>query len=260
MTYDNIRSKIYLLTKTNVNSLSNANLNLYTQPAEDRIVSIIMRADARWQYDDANYTDLPSATTTVTANQQDYSLPTSHIIVERVELKDSGGQWHLLQPIDKRDVRFDPLAEGESSRTGAYLAGTGRPLQYDKKARSVILYPVPNFTQAASLAIYFGRGALKFDFTDDKFTDNTGSNASEPGFAVLFHDLIPLWASYNYAIANGLKNANQIMVEINRIESELDDFYGSRNRDIKPRMSVSTNISQSFESGRIGHRGADSNR
>jgi len=219
-----------------------------------------MRADSRWQYDDANYTDLPSATTTITANQQDYSLPTSHLTVERVELLDSNSQWHLLQPIDRRDVRFDALAEAQSSRTGAYLAGTGRPLQYDKKARSIVLYPVPNYTLAAALAVYFTRGALKFDYTDDKFTDDTGSATSTPGFAEIFHDLIPLWASYNYAIANGLRNANQLFVEIQRLEAELDEFYGNRNRDERPRMTISTNQSQSYESGRIGVRGGDSNR
>ena len=114
--YDNIRSKIYLLTKTNVNSLSNANLNLYTQPAEDRIISLIMRADSRWQYDDANYGDLPSATATITSDQQDYSLRTYHFTIERVEIKDAGGSWDLLITMDSKDIRFLALAEGESSR------------------------------------------------------------------------------------------------------------------------------------------------
>ena len=258
--YDNIRSKIYLLTKTNVNSLSNANLNLYTQPAEDRIISLIMRADSRWQYDDANYGDLPSATTQINADQQDYSLPTSHLTIERVELKDSGGSWDLLIPMDSKDIRFLALAEGESSRKGAFLAGTGVPLYYDKKARSLILYPVPNYTQAASLAVYFTRGALKFDYTDSKFTDDTGSINSVPGFAELFHNLIPLWASYDYAVANGLRNVNQLMVEIVRLEKELDDFYGLRNRDESPRFTLSTNQTPVRESGRLGLRGGDSNK
>lgn len=260
MTYAQIQSKIYLLTKTNSASLTDANLNLYTQPAEDRIASLIMRADSRWQYDDDNRNDLPSATTAITADQQDYSIPTSHLTVERVELKDSGGQWHLLTPIDRRDVRFEPLAEGESSRTGAFQSGTGRPLFYDKKARSILLYPVPNFTQAASLAVYFTRGALKFDYTDDKFTDDTGSASSSPGFAELFHDLIPLWAAYNYAIANGLRNANQLLAEIQRLEAELDEFYGNRNRDERPRFTLSTNQPSRYASGRIGSIGGDSNR
>lgn len=218
-----------------------------------------MKADSRWQYDDSNYADLPSATTTITTDQQDYSLATSHLAIDRVELKDSGGQWHLLTPIDRSDIEHEPLAEGETTRTGAFLSGTGTPTHYDKKGNSIILYPVPNYTQASSLALYFARGPLKFDWTDDKFTDDTGSASSEPGFNSLFHNLIPLWASYEFAVANGLKNANQIMVEIQRLEAELEEFYGQRNRDRRKRMTVGSSIIGPT-SGRIGLGYNDSNR
>ena len=260
MTYDSIRNKIYLLTKTNVNSLPNANLNIFTQPAEDKIASLIMKADSMWQYDDTNYTDLPSATTTITTDQQDYSLATSHLTIDRVELKDSGGSWHLLTPIDRSDIEFEPMAEGESSRTGAFLASSGRPTHYDIKGNSIVLYPTPNYTQASSLALYFTREPLKFDFTDDKFTDDTGSASSTPGFNSLFHNLIPLWASYEFAIANGLKNANQLFAEILRTEEELEEFYGQRKRDRRKRMTISTSNRVGVQSGRISSGANDSNR
>lgn len=259
-TYDQIRSKIYLLTKTNVTSLSNANLNLYTQPAEDRVASLIMHSDIRWQVDDSNYLDLPSAITTITSGQQDYSLATSHLTIDRVEIKDSGGNWSLLTPIDQHDIRGQALAQGETTRTGAYLSSNGTPLEYDKKGASVYLYPTPNYTQAASLKVYFSRGPLKFDYSTGAFTDATGSVSSSPGFNSLFHNLIALWASFEYAIANGLKNANQIFAEITRMETDLDAFYGLRSRDERPRMMVSTNGSMGSMSGRIGMGGSDSNR
>ena len=202
MNYDQIRSRIYLRTKTNVTSLTNANLNLYTQSAEDRIVSLLMHADGRWEYDDSNYTDLPIATTTVTSGQQDYSLPTSHLHILRVEVKDENGNWQKLEPYDQQDEPVIALSQIDTD--------SGMPDRYNVLGRSIILYPTPNFTQAASLKVFFQRGALKYDYTANsnagQFTDGTGSGATTdtPGFNEPFHDLIADWASYNYAVDNGL--------------------------------------------------------
>ena len=40
----------------------------------DRVISLILQADAKWEWDDTNYTDLPIATASLVANQQDYSI------------------------------------------------------------------------------------------------------------------------------------------------------------------------------------------
>lgn len=237
MDYDDIRSRIYLRTKTNSTSLTNANLNLYTQPAEDHIASLIMHSDARWEYDDSNYTDLPIGTTTITSGQQDYSLPTTHLRVLRVELQDDNSVWRKLKPMDK----FDEPNEALSYRTANE---SGTPDQYDLVGNSVFLYPVPDFTQSASLKIFFQRGALKYDYTANsnagQFTDGTGSGATTdtPGFSPLYHDLIVDWASYNFAVDNGQKNANQLLAEIKRKEDSLARFYSRRNADDRPQLSM----------------------
>lgn len=245
MTYSEIKSLVYLYTKTNSTSLPDATMVILANRALERVVSLINRADSRWEFDDTNQTDLPIATTTLTSGQQDYSLATSHLSINRVEIKDTGGNWHLLRPIDRNTVTREALAE--------YL-GSGTPLEYDKIGNSVFLYPIPNYTQAASLKLYFTRGPVAFD--SDDTTD-------EPGFNSLFHKLVPLWASYDYALANGLKNANQIFAEIIRMEDEIQKFYGMRSRDERGRMIVGTNppTGGSFgnQSGRIGHGGGDSN-
>src|SRR3990167_7720200 len=41
-----------------------------------------------WEFDDSNQTDLPIATTTLVASQQDYSLATTVSELLRVEVKD----------------------------------------------------------------------------------------------------------------------------------------------------------------------------
>src|SRR3990167_4468560 len=255
MTISDIVNSVYFRTKTNSSSFLAANMLLYINNAYDRVASLILRTDSKWQFDDSNYADLPNATTTITSGQQDYSLATSHLTIDRVEVKDSGGTWHLLTPIDRSDITQEPLAQGETTRTGAYLSSNGIPQEYDSVGNSIFLYPTPNFTQSASVKVYFTRGPDKF--TSAQVTTGT----KEPGFNSLFHDLIPLWVSYEYAIANGLKTANGFLASIRELEKQLDDFYGNRKRDEKNMFTVSTNGRQSGISGRTSSWfGGDSNK
>lgn len=252
MTYGDLQTLIYQLTRTNSTSLPAATLNVYTQPAEDRVAALIMASDSRWQFDDSNNADLPIATTQLVANQQDYSLATSHLTIDRVEIKDTSGNWKQLTPIDQHDIRNEAL--------GAHLSTPGTPLQYDKLGTSVFLYPVPSYTQAASLKLYFTRGPLKFDFSTSKFTDGTGSITSSPGYNSLFHELIALLASRRYAVANGLSNSEIILKDIMLMEQHLASFYGQRSHDERPRMGVSTNGGSGNMSGQLSSGSSDSNR
>lgn len=229
MTYADLRTLFHKLTKTNTTSVQSAELNAYFQPAEDDVVALINNADSRWQFDDSNYTDLPIATTSLVSGQKDYSLATSHLSIDRVELLPSGAStWELLTPIDQHDIRDTALT--------AHLPTSGQPLEYDKVGGTVFLYPTPNYSQAASLKIHFTRGALHFDFTTSTFTDASGSTSSSPGFNSLFHELIALKAARKYAVAKTLANRNDILLDIDRLEQRLTNFYGMRSRDERPRL------------------------
>lgn len=253
MTYDTIRTLFYQLTKNNVNSLSNSVLNSYTQPAEDEIAALIMNADNRWQFDDSNLTDLPQATAALVSGQQDYSLATSHLTIDRVEIKDTSGYWWLLKPIDQHDIRFTALAQ--------YYPTNGRPLEYDKIGNSIFLYPIPNYSQSASLKIYFTRGPLKFDYNLGTFTDSSGSTSSSPGYNSLFHELVALKAARRFAVANGRENKADILQDIQLLEQKLNDFYGLRSHDERPRIGVSTNgTMQGNQSGVLSRGANDSNK
>lgn len=243
MIYTDIKTLVYTLTKTNSTSLPNATLVILANSAMERVNSLLLRADSRWQIDDTNQTDLPIAVTTITSGQKDYSLATAHISIDRVEIKDSAGNWTLLSPIDQHDIKNQALS--------AYLPTSGIPLEYDKLGSSIFLYPTPNYTLASALKIYFTRPPVAFV---------AGDTTAVPGFNSLFHKLIPLWIAYDYSMANGLKNANQIMVEIVRMENEIEKFYGQRSRDERPGFTVSTNGSTGSTSGRIGGGASDSNR
>lgn len=229
MTLADITNRVYFLTKTNSSSYANADLLISLNKAIERCVSLIMVSDSTWQFDDLNQTDLPTATATITANQQDYTVATSHLTIDRIEVKDSSGNWHLLKQLDQQKLKGP-----EAVALAEYQETTGVPTEYDLSGSSILLYPIPNYTQAASVKVYFTRPPVAY--TD---TANLTDSTKVPGFNSLFHDLIPMWIAFDYAIANGLKSANGFLAHIQRMEKELNDFYGLRNRDQRQRMTVS---------------------
>ena len=261
MTFADIQNRVYFFTGTSSTSYSATNLTLAVNRAIERVISLINRNDSKWQYDDSNYTNLPTATATITSGQQQYTLSSTYLTIDRIEIKDSGGSWRRLTQIDQQDLKrntFNTGASGQlasvsgsdvaialgeatpsTGRTGAYKASTGVPTEYELIGLRLFLFPVPNYTQSASLRVYFTRTPLLFDYSDNKFSDDTGSSSSEPGFVSLFHDLIPLWTSYDYGLAHGKQNTNQLFQEILRKEQDLVSFYASRNRDNRGRLAVS---------------------
>lgn len=218
MTINDIVNKTYFLTKTNSSSFSAADMLILINNAYERVASLIISVDGRWQWDDTNNTDLPIATTALVANQQDYSLASTHLEITGVELKDTNGNWTPLIPIDQNDIKYNPS-------TTDFLKDAGLPQYYDKMGMSVFLYPKPNYSQDASLKIRFQRAPALY--TSGEVTTGT----KQPGFNSLYHDLIPLWVSYEYAFANGMNTANKFLEEINRKEEALKSDYQLRSKD-----------------------------
>lgn len=250
MTIAEIDAKISFLTHSNTTSFPSADRLILVNNAYNRVASLILKADDRWAFDDTNQTDMPSATTALVSGQQDYSLTSAHLTIDRIEVKSSAGQWTELAQIDQQFLKG-----ARRTALAAYQSTNGLPLEYDLVGNSVFLYPAPNYSQSASLKIYFTRGPA--EFTSGEVT--TGTKA--PGFNSLFHELIPLWVAYDYAVANGLSTASGFFASIQFKERELNDFYGLRDRDIRGRFGISTNgNSQGSASGMLGGYGGDSNR
>lgn len=209
------------MTQSDSNGFPIADLTASANVALERVASLINSSDSRWQWDDTNQADLPIATTTITSGQQDYAINTAHLTIDRVEIKDSSSKWHLLKPIDQHDKNIDALD----------ATTTGMPTEYDKVGNSLFLYPIPNYTQTVSLKVYFTRVPVAF---------TTADTTATPGFNPLHHDLVPLYVSYDYAIANNLPNANQILNQIQSKELELTNFYGQRSRDERPIFTINS--------------------
>lgn len=231
MTISDIVQKTYFLTKTNSTSFTAADMLILINNAYERVASLIISVDGRWQWDDTNQTDLPISTTSLVSGQQDYSLATSHLDITSIELKDPTGNWIGLIPLDTTDIRNSPSATD-------FLKGGGTPRYYDKLGVSIILYPYPNYSQSASLKIRYQRSPALF--TSAEVTTGT----KQPGFVSLYHDIIPLWVSYEYAYANGLNTASGLLEEVNRKEEALKEAYALRAKDEPLRLKVAHNSSR----------------
>lgn len=192
------------------------------------IMPKIWHAAAGWQYDDSNATTLPVGYTTIVHNQQDYSLPTDAQRVERIEVKDSAGNFNKLQQIDIHDVNAQAMSE--------LLETPGMPLYYDLVGRSLMLYPTPSSsycTLASALAVYVNREPTLF---------TTASTTATPGFASSFHKIL----SYSAAIDFVQDKATQdrLVAMKARLEAGLVQFYSKRNVERKASIRINKNINR----------------
>lgn len=197
--------------------------------------NLLLQAQGTWQFDDSNNSDLPIATTDLVSGQKDYSLSVSFLTIDRLEVQDTTGYWTVLTQFDQQELKRD-----KKIALDEYLPDTGTPLKYDLIGESIFLYPTPNYSRSAALKAYFSRGPLEFSYVTGQFTDGSGSVNSQPGFNMLFHDLLPLKMSYDFAISNGKSNAQTLWNAILMGKQDITDFYGKRDRDFRPGLRAST--------------------
>lgn len=200
------------------------NINL----ALDRVTVLIMRSDARWQWDDINNADEPIGTTALTSGQRQYSIGSAHLKILKVRIRDPQGNFVSLDPVDRRDLTDSQLTEGN-----------GTPRKYDKIGDSIHLYPAPNHTNSAGLEVQVQRGANPFVDTD---------TTKEPGFASPFHSMVSFFAALDHCDLNGLERRAQTIRSrlgidihgriVGGLAAELVDFYSSRDRDEKKFLSL----------------------
>lgn len=233
MNLSSIQTKIYDLTKTNASSYPNANMLIDLNIAYNRTITLVAQASGRWQWDDTNQPDYPVATTALIANQQDYTLDVSHLFIDRIEVLPNGGKY--FYKIFPRDVE-DPMWGARV--TGIDTVTVGTPMKYDVTGESIFLYPIPNYSQAASLKVYFRRAQIDIQLTD------LVAGTLQPGFASLFHDLLAYLVAYDYAVINMPEVADGYFAVIERKEAELTKYYAYRDHDDSPRLSM----------GRINYR------
>lgn len=184
--------------------------------------SWIWEATGTWEFDDSNWTTLPIAVASLVAGRQDYEIPSTARKIDRVEILDSGSNYHVLTPFDKSQVRGSAMSE--------FYETDGLPALYDMVGRSIMLYPAPaagRVTLVEGIKVYYARDIDEFGIADTN---------TEPGFDSHFHRIISLGAAYDYCISNDPERIKPIRIELSNLKTELTAHYGVRHRDLRPRM------------------------
>ena len=190
--------------------------------ALEKVTVKIREAEGRWQWHDTNYSTFAIATADLVTDQPDYSLDaTSHFRIERVEVKDTAGNWTKLMPIDQADLYDQSLTD--------FAATSGVPQYYDKVGNHLFLYPKASYSQEESLKLFFEKGPSYFTTTDP---------TKIPGFNPLFHRLLSLHASFDYAGANSEANSQDLLLKITAMEADLETYYAKRDKDEHTRLSA----------------------
>ncbi len=209
---------IDFLIGTNTSSYSLANKTRNINNRLDVVVSMIMMADGKWEYDDDNHTDLPVGTTDLVNGQDNYEIAAADFLdILRVELKQPNGTSLWLLPIDYDELRGTAMTEFQKTN--------GIPRYYDKVGSSIVLYPTPNYTYDEGLKVYYKRNAVQFDAAD---------TTEEPGFNRQYHRLLSIGAGIDYCIPNGLDKKLIVLNKLwNDMSEGLINFYSARSKDKK---------------------------
>lgn len=221
MTFTEIIAEARRFVKQSSTSYTTADITTSSNRALERITSLIREAQGRWQWDDSNNTDYSIATTALTSGTQDYQLDPTHYKIERVEVMDEDGNWNKMMPIDQVDVYDQAFT--------SFLGTDGNPVYYDLNNGSIFLYPTPNYSQNASLKVFYERGPSYF---------TTSDTTKEPGFNKLFHSLIPLWSAYDFAFINQLPIESSLIQRIKLMEDDLVTFYTLKTPDDRVRLAA----------------------
>ena len=190
----------------------------------DFIAGYAIAADKRFQWDDTNHTKLPEGTTSIIANQSDYSFLTDEqgnniLTLLRIDSTDSGG---VVRKLIKWDAAQTDLA------LSVLFATTGIPQYYDLIADNIIrLYPTPSASVTNGLKFFFQRTPSYFATTD---------TTKAPGVAPLLHRGFVIFSAYDCALSLGLPNLNALAAEKVKEEQKLTQYFADRNQDEKKVM------------------------
>jgi len=205
---------------SNYGDISNNPARLYDfnariNRAYDKLATLIMSVDGRWQFDDTNYTDLPIGSTDLVLGQKDYSFDVEFLDVVKVTALDSSGNEILLNPFDIND----PLGRVYLTQLST---STGTPFAYDKTGGTINLYPTPNYAKTSGLTVYYRRKPSYFAFDD---------TTKAVGVPAVFHRYLSLEASADYAISKQLTQKNDLVGRVREMEASMTEWYSVRSKD-----------------------------
>ena len=185
----------------------------------DEITSLLLESDGKWKWDDTNNASQPATTINLVDGTTASAIPdTTYLTINRVEVKNSNGDYQLLLPIHEKDIQ-EGLTE--------FMETAGMPLYYEKVGGFLNLYPKPSasyVTLTAGLKVYYQRSPSYFVAAD---------TTKVPGFAAPFHRLLSIGAAIDYAIVHQPAKVVKLQEEYDKLQNRLVTFYSNRSGDEK---------------------------
>jgi len=189
--------------------------------AQHEVQHLIHLASRSWKYDDGNYTNLPSSRTDLVDGLANYALPTEALTVQRIEIKDTNGNWYKLKPI---------VLENLTGAVDEFQDVDGTPVYYKLLNGTLELFPAPNYSQDDSIRIFYDRTSVDFLTTDTTRT---------PGFPSPYHEILPTKVAIKWLEIKQPQSPTLPLL-YNReakLEKALKEHFSLRFQDYKPRIS-----------------------
>jgi hypothetical protein len=182
----------------------------------DEAKTFLYLADGRWQSAEAIYSvNLVSGT-------QGYTVPRTHIKINRVEVVTEAGTAVRLKPIDKSDV---------STSIVDYESTDGTPIFYELTGQTINLYPAPDYASSNGLKWWYQGTPDYFETTD---------TTAEPDMIQTLDRYLSVGAALDYANAKILSNKNDLKEQLADLRQMLGDIANRRNGDENIVMKTKT--------------------
>ena len=220
MNIGDISTKITNLTNQDTTSYTNAqrlvDINIWYRNVQQRI----LKSQDDWDFDDLNnLVNFPIYKANLTANQQDYTLPSGLLQIKRLEVSFDGTNYYKADD-------FDIGTRNRSVATNNLNDFTTSSPYYDLQGGSLFLYPIPTANVTNGLKIWGTRAVT--DFTANDLTAGTAS----PGFDSLFHDIIAYGAAFEFTLSKDLAKAKSLKIILDEKLAMLENYYGKKAKDM----------------------------
>lgn len=196
---------------TGQDSLSNNDAIRLINLAIDDYSYLALTGNRRWKLDDANNTDLPTASATINSSETHIPLETEVLTLEEVQFN-----GNILTPIDRTQYK---------TSTPTQEFGTGTPTHYDYDSHSLFLYPIP--TASGTVTVYYSRPENYFATTDTTATI---------GIPRIHHNYLILHAANTLSLRTNDPIGNKIKQELIEAELKIKDFFGLRDQDTRKNL------------------------
>lgn len=187
------------------------NMNIHYQD----VCRLVWESDGGWNFS-ANGN---IAYTTLTAGTGTYTMPTTALRVQGIDIKDNSGTWHKLKILTYADLTVPPAS---------YMTGGGLPTECLLDGTDVRLFPAPDATSvttASGMAVHLS----------DVATDiAVSATTSSPAFASPFHRILSYGCALDFTRDDGDRKVFQQQKA--RLEAGLIRFYGKRVAELKTNL------------------------